>query len=202
MRSLGLVPRLHRELSRADLVDRLAGLVDAARRVAIDGPDASGKTGLADELAAALRGRGRSVVRASIDDFLRPPAERYRRGPDSPEGYYDDSFDYGAAREFVLARTDDAVVLFDGVFLLRPELRDVWDFHVFVSVGFEEILRRALRRDVARFGSRDEVERRYRVRYIPAQQLYLATARPELAADAIVYNDDPSSPWLSVRTPS
>lgn len=193
--------RIHRELSRPELIDRLAVLVDGARRVAVDGPDAAGKTALADGLADALRGRGRSVMRASIDDFLRPPAERYRRGRDSPEGYYDDSFDYRAAREFVLTHTDDAVVLFDGVFLLRPELRDVWDFHVFVSVGFEEILRRALRRDVARFGSPEEVKRRYRVRYIPAQQLYLASARPELAADAIVYNDDPSRPWLSVRTP-
>jgi uridine kinase len=54
--------------------------------VAIDGPDTAGKTTLADELADALLGRGREVVRASIDDFLRPRDERHRRGPDSPEG--------------------------------------------------------------------------------------------------------------------
>jgi hypothetical protein len=48
-------------------------------RVAIDGSAAAGKTMLADELAISLRGRGRDVIRASIEGFLRPRIERYRR---------------------------------------------------------------------------------------------------------------------------
>jgi uridine kinase len=39
------------------------------------------------------------------------------------------------------------VLLFDGVFLLRPELNDLWDFRVFVEVDAEEALRRAVVRD-------------------------------------------------------
>ena len=193
--------------------------------MAIDGPDAAGKTTLADELARALRGRGRAVIRASIDGFHRPRAERRRRGEDSPEGYYEDSFDYAALREALLdplgfggsrryrpavfrfrsdaPRSDaaavapeDAVLLFDGVFLLRPELFGIWDLRVFVSVGFDEVLRRALDRDAALFGSRDEVARRYRRRYIPGQRLYYAAAGPAEAADVVVYNNDPASPRL------
>jgi uridine kinase len=36
-------------------------------RVAIDGPDAAGKTTLADELTPVLERSGRQIVRASID---------------------------------------------------------------------------------------------------------------------------------------
>jgi uridine kinase len=218
---------------RAAFLERLAELIAAVERphpvrVAIDGPDAAGKTTLADELASVLRSKGRAVVRASIDGFHRPRAERYRRGRHSPEGYYEDSFDYDALRHRVLeplgpggtrryraamfdVRSDapapaadavappDAVLLCDGIFLLRPELCESWDLRIFVSIGFEEVLRRALERDAALLGSRAEVERRYRVRYIPAQQLYYAAASPAETADVVVHNDEPARPALEVR---
>jgi uridine kinase len=84
-------------MARSDLLAYLVSSVEAIRlphpiRVAVDGPDAAGKTVLADELGEALVARGRAVIRASVDGFHRP-RERYRRGPDSPEGYYEDSFD-------------------------------------------------------------------------------------------------------------
>jgi uridine kinase len=220
-------------VSRAALVERLVEVVDALQclhpvRVAVDGPDAAGKTTLADELALGLRGRGRVVIRASIDGFHRPRAERYQRGEDSPEGYYWDSFDYAALRKVLLdplgpggdrvycsamfdfridaprseaaaTASEDAVLIFDGVFLLRPELFESWDLRIFVSSSFDEILKRALDRDAALFGSRAEVERRYRSRYIPGQQLYFATARPTDTADFVIDNDEPTRPLLDSR---
>jgi uridine kinase len=183
---------------------------------------------LADELAAELRGQGRSVVRVSVDGFHRRRTERYRRGPESPEGYYEDSFDYDAFRRHVLeplgprgtrryraavfdVRSDtpapaaeavappDVVLLCDGIFLLRPELFESWDLRIFVAIRFDEVLRRALERDAALLGSRAEVERRYRMRYIPGQQLYYAAASPAETADVVVHNDDPARPALEVR---
>jgi uridine kinase len=71
-------------------------------RVAIDGPDAAGKTTLARELEHVLERSGRPVIRASIDGFHRPRAERLARGPESPDGYYFDSFDYPALRSALL----------------------------------------------------------------------------------------------------
>ncbi len=191
-------------------------------RVAVDGPDAAGKTTLADELASAVGNLGRPVIRASIDSFHQPREIRYRR-EDSPEGCYHDTFDYDALRKELLeplgpdgdrtycqaifdyqtdqalARThdrapDNAILLLDGVFLLRPELIDIWDLRIYVSVTPEETLRRALERDAVLFGSREEVERRYRSRYLPAQQLYHADARPLDNADIVVDNDDPARP--------
>ena len=79
----------------AAIVDAIDGVsCSHPVRVAIDGCAAAGKTMLVDELAVALRGRGRDVIRASIEAFLRPRIERYRRGPESARGCYEDSFDY------------------------------------------------------------------------------------------------------------
>jgi uridine kinase len=66
---------------------------------------------------------------------------------------------------------------------------------------FEQTLDRARIRDLARLGSTAEVERRFRTRYIPAQKLYFATARPADHADIIVHNDEPWRPaWEADRT--
>src|SRR5713226_1023043 len=163
---------------------------------------------LADELAPLIEEQGRPVIRASIDGFHRPRQERYRQGPDSPEGYYGDSFDYAALREVLLiplgpdgnrhyhravfdvradapipTRDEDAppnaVLLFDGVFLLRPELDPLWDYRIFVNVDFEVALQRAMLRDQPLFGSSEAVQARYQRRYVPAQHLYLQTVRPQ-----------------------
>lgn len=220
--------------TRDELLSRLAEAVGSVTiahptRVAVDGPPAAGKTTLADELAVVLRAQGREVIRASIEGFLLPRSQRYRRGEYSAEGCYHDSFDFdalhgvlldplgpGGDRRFQQAvydkRTDtqlsqpfttapaDAVLLFDGVFLQRPELIDRWDLRIFVSVAFEKTLARARTRDQAPDRSATEVERRYRSRYIPSQQFYFDTARPTDHADIIVHNDEPRQPALQART--
>ena len=194
-------------------------------RVAIDGPDAAGKTTLAEALSALLQARGRPVIRASLDGFHNPTRIRYRRGATSPEGYYYDSFNYQALTESLLAplglsgsrqyrsavfdyRTDsevqlpiqvaqvNGVLLFDGVFLLRPELIEYWDFTVFVEADFETTLARAARRDRVSFGSVEEVRRRYEQRYIPGQKLYFDKCRPQELAKVVVDNNDPQNPVM------
>jgi hypothetical protein len=125
----------------------------------------------------ALRAQGRDVIRATIDNFLVPRAQRYRRGRYSAEGCYFDAHDRaalcrvlldplgrGGDRRFQHAVFDtdtpptstapaDAVLLFDGVFLLRPELIDRWDRRIFVSVPFEQTVDRARARGNALAGS-------------------------------------------------
>ena len=194
-------------------------------RVAIDGVDAAGKTTLAEELVTPLQACGRPVIRASIDGFHHPVRLRYQRGSTSPEGYYHDSFNYQALIECLLAplgrggsrryraavfdfRTDaavqvtpcvaeaHAVLLFDGVFLLRPELRGCWDVTIFVDAAFTVTLRRAQQRDLALFGNVSAVTQRYQKRYIPGQRLYLEACCPRQHADLVVENNDPGQPVL------
>src|SRR5687768_8006736 len=93
--------------SRHELLRRLTELVGSVRgphptRVAIDGRPAAGKTTLANELAAVLQAQGRQVIRAGIDDFLLPWAQRYRRGKYSSEGCFHDSFDFEALYRVLL----------------------------------------------------------------------------------------------------
>lgn len=222
--------------TRGELVGRLAEAMRPVTtahplRVAIDGPPAAGKTTLADELAVVLHAQGRNVIRATIEGFLFPRAQRYRRGKYSAEGCYFDSHDHhalcrvlldplgpGGDRRFQPAVYDrdtdtplsppvttapaDAILLFDGVFLLRPEIIDRWDLRIFVSVPFEQTVDRARNRGTALAGSTAdaaEVERSWRSRYIPSQQLYFATARPTDHADIIVYNDELQRPAWEVR---
>lgn len=211
------------------LADAVAALPPGRpARVAFDGRPAAGKTTLADELGDVLRARGRYVIRAQIESFLNPRAVRYRRGEHSPVGNYEDSFDFAGLYRALLdplgpggdrayrtavydrerdapldappvAAPEDAVLLFEGVFLLRPELADRWDLRVFVSVPFEETLRRARVRDLAEYGSLAGVDERFTTRYRPSQQWYLDTVRPLERADVIVHNERPAEPRWETR---
>ena len=194
-------------------------------RVAIDGVDAAGKTTVADELVPYLESMNRPVIRASIDGFHNPTSVRHARGKLSPKGYYLDSFnynalltllltplgpagtlkyttgvfDYRADREIhrqLISAAPNAVLLFDGVFLLRTELDGHWDFSVFVDASFEVTLGRARERDLNLFGRDEEVLRQYEQRYIPGQKMYLEECQPKHRASVIIDNNDPNNPKI------
>lgn len=164
------------------------------------------------------------TLQASVDGFNRPRPQRYQRGELSPEGYYLDSFDYPALltqclRPFlngqsrVRTTTYDhrsdvrenvdatavpakAVLVIDGVFLLRPELRDLWTLSVYLRVSPQESLRRAHSRDRELFGSAEEIGRRYLGRYLPGQALYRERAHPESHAHILVDNEETDEPRI------
>lgn len=220
-------------MERRELIGDIASQIAAIARphpvrVAIDGVDAAGKTTFADELAPALAALSRPVIRASVDGFHNPAAIRYRQGPDSPEGYFHDSFDYPALIEALLLplgpggslafrravfdfRTDAAVnaplehaeansvLLLDGVFLLRPELRGYFEFSIFLRADFSFTVARAKQRDLSLLGTLEEVRRRYRERYVPGQELYLNSVKPEQWASVVIDNNDPIRPIPRTR---
>jgi len=70
--------------------------------VGVDGADGAGKTVFADTLAAVMNDLGHTAIRATIDGFHRPRAERYARGRRSPEGFYLDSYDYATFRRVLI----------------------------------------------------------------------------------------------------
>lgn len=200
-------------------------------RVAIDGVDAAGKTTLADLLAPLIEKHGRPVIRASIDGFHNPQKVRYLQGADSSEGYYRDSFNYEILQRDLLIPLSqrgnrkyrraafnlwedaptyeawceapaNAILLFDGVFLLRPELIQYWDFSIFIDVDFSISVRRAVARD-SRQGlgdsSIDAVQAKYHRRYVPGQQLYFKEAKPREQASIIVDNNDYRNPRIITK---
>jgi uridine kinase len=186
-------------------------------RVAIDGNTASGKSTFTALLADALRGSGRQIICATIDGFHRPCAERYRRGRISPEGYYDDARDLGAVKDLLLnplgpdgslvfvresfdlvedrpvqnepeRASADAILLFDGTFLQRPELRDCFDFRVFLDVPESVAKSRGVARDTPVIGTRAQAQSLYDLRYLPAFRLYEREAAPRENADMVIRN--------------
>ena len=205
------------------LADGLAELIDARSvghrlLVAVDGPDAAGKTTLARAVSERL---GRPSLCVSIDGWHHPREHRVRRGAESAEGYYLDSFDVdglvagclapfaSGSRRIRTARFDhvadtavemwlevaaDAALIVEGVFLLRPELRGWWDLSVYLHVDEAVTLSRAVVRDLPLLGSEDEVRRRYSRRYLPGQAIYREVAAPLDVADVLVDNTDPAQP--------
>lgn len=165
------------------------------------------------------------ILRPSVDGFHHSREHRYRQGEFSARGYYEDAFDYQVIVAFVLGplsgerfpvscrqvahnwRTDmpayataisvgaNAVLLIDGVFLFRREIDAYWDLRILVDVDAETSIARAVQRDA---GSEDReiIERKYRVRYEPAWQIYVNEEHPELKTHLIVDNRNTAEPTL------
>jgi uridine kinase len=190
-------------------------------RVGVDGVDGAGKTTFADELARALEQRGQRVIRASVDGFHNPRAIRYRLGRASPEGFFADSYDYGRLRSRLLDplspggtrryhvaafdhRSDtaittpveiaaaDSILVFDGIFLHRPELRRYWDYSVFLEVGFHVSIPRCAQRGE---GSADPHAPENR-RYVQGQNIYLGTCAPRRHATVTINNENLAAPYV------
>ena len=200
------------------LADIIAKLHPHKRiRVAIDGVDGAGKTMLADALAPLVVAKVRPIIRASVDDFHQPRAVRYARGKYSPDGFFLDSYDYAAFRRLLLDplgpdgsgnyiakhfdhRTDQfvaplpqqappaAVLIVDGIFMNRPELRECWDLSIFLQVDLAVSRARNAARD--RAPEALDPDTPYSRRYNGGQQRYLSECEPSQRADIVIdYND-------------
>ncbi len=170
--------------ARADTLEALAREIlhnysRGRALVAVDGIDGSGSATFADDLAGAFRALGSHVVRASMDEFLRPASERNAREGESARVVYRDWFDYETFRRELVNPfrsgelqapeqpvPADAILLVDGVFLNRPELAGLWNYSIWLdsAPGLE------------------------------ANEAYEAEARPRVAAVAIIDNTDIEHP--------
>jgi uridine kinase len=191
-------------------------------RIGIDGVDGAGKSTLADELRDRLASSGRPVIRASVDGFHHPRPVRYRRGRYSPEGFYRDSYDYAALHRLLLdplgpggsgrfrraifdvdadAAVDapeecaapGSILILDGIFLHRPELRGVWDLSVFLRVEWTQNHR--LRGAPGAVDLEAPVTRRY----LDGQRLYFRECAPCECASIVVDNHDLDAPFVVER---
>ncbi|MFA9445956.1 hypothetical protein [Egicoccus sp. AB-alg6-2] len=80
---------------------------------------------------------------------------------------------------------DVQVLVFDGIFLHRPELRDLWDLTVFLEVDFEVSIPRGAARG---YGDPDPTAASNQ-RYVEGQRLYLAACRPRERATWVIDNN-------------
>jgi uridine kinase len=195
-------------------------------RVGVDGVDGVGKTVFAGMLAQVIASQGRPVIQASVDGFHNPREVRYRRGKTSAVGFYLDSYNYGELQKVLLdplgpggsrvycsAIFDHstnspvpmrwsvadlgAVLVFDGIFLHRPELRDVWDLSIFLEAPFGVTIPRGAGRGPG-WGSAD-VHAPSNQRYIEGQSMYLRENQPQARANIVIDYSDIANPIVTVR---
>lgn len=145
------------------LVDELWPRLRSGRTVlAVDGSQSSGVAAFADDLAAVIDERDRTVFRAHADGFRHSRAYLDDFGRESPERevrYALDEvslrramlepFEIAGSAAFVTSVIDaardmwveprwltgppDAVLVIDGRFLLRTRLRDMWDASISID---------------------------------------------------------------------
>ncbi len=183
--------------------------------VAVDGVDGSGKSCFARELVAALREKtDRVILLASIDGFHNPRVTRYRKGKDSPIGFFQDSYNYLVLKEKLLEpfisgdaefhlqafdhKTDtavsnrrrtlesNAILVFEGIFLHRTELVEHWDYSIFLEVDFATTYKRMSDRD----GCVPDPADPSNERYYQGQKHYLQTCSPRKRANLVIDNSD------------
>lgn len=193
--------------------------------VGIDGPDGSGKSKFAQNLAVRLRKNNTPVLHVSIDDFHRPRTERYIRGRHSPEGFFRDSYDYETFKSSVLipfmaagdryvrtaahnVDTDEqlspepvllslgTILIVDGIFLHRDELKDYWGYSIFLDVDFQQTFQRMAVRDNCSPNPSDQANHRYR----EGQRLYFKECSPKSRATVVVDNNDFQDPKIISST--
>ncbi len=84
----------------------------------------------------------------------------------------------------------DAVLIVDGIFLHRPELRGIWNWSVWLDVPIDVAYERMAERD----GTDPDFLSPANARYREGQELYLRDADPRGAASVIVDNTDFAHP--------
>jgi len=183
--------------------------------LAVSGIDASGKTTIASQIAARLAAVEVHTVVVALDDWHTPASVRFSTTDPAGHFYrhayrYDELFativepirrDRRIDAELHLRRLrNDAefrtrfraeavdVLMLEGIFLLRRELRDRYDGRVWVDCSFERALERAVARNQEGLPP-DRIVDDYRRIYFPAERLHFTLDNPRAHADAIVPND-------------
>jgi uridine kinase len=88
-----------------------------------------------------------------------------------------------------------SILLFDGIFLHRPELLRYCDTSIFLRVDFAVSVARSAARD----GYPTDPKALANRRYVEGQRTYLRTCEPEAKATIVIDNNDLSAPVLIAK---
>ncbi|HEU0046656.1 MAG TPA: hypothetical protein VFQ43_03495 [Nitrososphaera sp.] len=184
--------------------------------VAISGIDGSGKSTMAREVAERLKHQGLNAALIGLDAWHHPPEKRFNKN-DPAQHFYSHAFRFDELFDILInplqhSRTahitveltrlpendlylhsydlnEVDVIVLEGIFLFKKELKKNHDLAFWVECSFETALRRALLRNQEGL-SEEEIIRDYRTIYFPAQRIHFTRDSPKSNVDGIVGNDE------------
>ncbi|WP_313770649.1 AAA family ATPase [Bacillus sp. S/N-304-OC-R1] len=179
----------------------------------MDGLGGAGKTTLTQHIKQELEEAGKKAVVLHIDDFIHPRNIRYDQAKCEWECYYFAQWRYDYLIHNILLpiqngeeidkeielydKTNDqyiethlkidaeSVLIIEGVFLQRNELRRFLDYVIYIDVPKVERLKRVLERDTY-IGDKSKIAEKYEKRYFPAEDKYIMEYSPSKSADLII----------------
>ncbi len=183
--------------------------------VAIDGLGGSGKTTITKSIAENLKTKGCNPVIIHIDDFIQPKSVRYNEKYEEWFCYYHLQWRYKYLIENILCPihdgekmidrkielyhkdtdeyevksfkydSDKSLLLIEGVFLQRPELRNFFNYVLYLDIPKDIRLERVIKRD-RYIGNDQQIVDKYKTRYFPAEEKYISTCCPKDNADLVI----------------
>ena len=194
-----------------DIYDRVIDLAAAKDIpvIGIDGLGGAGKSTISEKLCQKLEEHHYSALLLHIDDFIHVREVRYNPAYSDWQCYYDLQWRYDyfldVIRNIKDCRDDyidielydkdndtyfqqrfdvsrNSIVIVEGIFLQRKELKDVFDYMVYIDIPEEIRLERVLKRDTY-IGGEQEIIDKYKNRYFPAEHKYIENYQPQKRAD-------------------
>lgn len=180
--------------------------------IGIDGLGGAGKSTLVNSLKLQLRNKNYNSYVLHIDDFIYPKCIRYNLSKEEWDCYYNVQWRYDYLVKEILApikngeiidkkieiynRENDeyftqrvnlahgSVLILEGIFLQRKELKDYLNFVIYLDVAKEVRLNRVLARD-GYIGGVEDIKCKYEKRYFPAEERYISEYSPIETADFV-----------------
>ncbi|HEV8507422.1 MAG TPA: hypothetical protein VGQ53_18550 [Chitinophagaceae bacterium] len=183
--------------------------------IGVSGIDASGKGFVCRVLENELEKQNLKVANINIDPWQNPITVRLQKEEPARNFYntvfrWDDFFSQlisplkknGSIHlETKLIRTDSDeyypftydlnkidILLIEGIFLFKKELRDYYDLKIWTNCSFETALQRAIARNSENL-DKEQLIHDYQLYYYPAQRYHFEKDNPFEAADIIYQND-------------
>jgi uridine kinase len=200
-----------------DTIDMLRRTTPSGRGllVAVTGIDGCGKGSVAALMTGTLEGRGLRTVNINVDGWLNLPSVRFSEKDPAAHFYFnalrfDEMFatlvkPLRAQRSILLEANfveetdveyrrhlyefaDVDVIVLEGIYLLKRELREEYDLSIWIDCSFETALERAVARSQENLPPAETISAYHRI-YFPAQEIHARRDRPRDAATLIVTND-------------
>jgi uridine kinase len=190
-------------------------LSNKAYIIGIDGLGGSGKSTLVNSLKSQLQSEDYYCSVLHLDDFIHPKNIRYDMSREEWDCYYNVQWRYDYLVKEILSpikngeivdkhieiynRDEDgyinqniyipngSVLILEGVFLQRKELKGYLDFTVYLDVPQEVRFHRILARDVY-IGGFEDIKCKYEKRYFPAEDRYVLDYSPIENANFVLKN--------------